>query len=65
MALPAGTGGSYAAGLGGSCCTAQLFPSGSSKNTNDPHGKSCTSLAPPANRLPVPVRAGELAYRGG
>lgn len=28
----------------GSCCTAQPFPSGSWKNTNDPHGKSCTSL---------------------
>ncbi len=24
----------------GSCCTAQAFPSGSLKNTNDPHGKS-------------------------
>src|SRR6185437_13733782 len=31
-------------GRGGSCCTAQRLPSGSSKKTNEPHGKRSMSV---------------------
>ena len=41
----------------GTCCTAHRLPSGSAKNTNVPHGNSCTALTstPPLDQL-VPGR---------